>query len=66
MTVRELNRDRLDDLKTQYVFDQFAKNGKSPSWTDIMMANKIPDEIIFEEYDGIDFVEEDFFCSEEE
>lgn len=65
MTVRELNRTQLGELKQDYVCKMFAKQDKDPSYGDLVDAAKIPDEIIFEEYDGIEFVEEDF-CREEE
>lgn len=66
MTVRELNREQLDELKVSYVFDQFDKNGECPACSDILNATKISDKIIFEAYDGIAFVEDDFFCGKEE
>lgn len=66
MTVRELNREQLDELKVSYVFDQFKKIGECPAYSDIINATEISDEVIFEAYDGIEFVEDDFFCGKEE
>ena len=58
--------NQLDELKVKYVFDQYDKKDETPSWMAIASSSNIPNEIIFEEYDGIDFVEEDFCCDEEE
>lgn len=60
MTVRELTREQLNELKVDYVFKQFREQDEMPSYGDITCAVDIDDEVIFEEYDGIDFVEEDF------
>ena len=62
MTVRELNQDQLNELKVRYVFD----HEDSPSWNEIVLAEHIPNEVIFEEYGHIEFVEEDFFCNQED
>lgn len=66
MTVRELNREQLDELKVNYVFDQFAKNDDYPAYSDILYAPKIADETIFKAYNDIEFVEDDFFCGKGE
>ena len=66
MTVQELNREQLDELKVSYVFDKFDELGECPAYSDILNATKIPDEVMFEVYAGVNFVEEDFFCSKEE
>ena len=66
MKVRELNREQLDELKVSYVFDQFEKKGECPAYSDIMNATKIADEVIFEAYEDVEFVEEDFFCGKGE
>lgn len=71
MIVRELNRKQLDELKnnlfwnltgTEYgditdVEKEFILNASHP--------NDIPDELVFKNYDGIHFVEDDFFCGKE-
>lgn len=60
-TVKELTREELNELKTSYLTK--LKEDESPSYQDYVNAENIPDEIIFEEYAGITFVKEDFFCN---
>lgn len=62
MTVKELNQEQLNELKVQYVFD----HNPSPSWDELVCAEIIPNEVIFKEYGHIEFVEEDFFCNQED
>ena len=59
--VRELTREELNELKASYLTK--LKEDESPSYQDYVNAENIPDEIIFEEYAGITFVKEDFFCN---
>ena len=59
MTVRELNKSQLEELKRYYVCETMD----NPSWNQIVNASDISNETIFNYYDGIDFVEDDFFCS---
>lgn len=72
MNVRELTREQLTELKGNYLID-LANEGRFaeapgvdydfPSWGDMANADEIvPDEVIFEEYGGTEFTEEDFFC----
>lgn len=73
MTVYELNRKQLVELKQNYMF-RLADEGifgevvfdnegcEEPSYDDMANVDSlIPDEIIFEHYDGIEFTEDDFF-----
>ena len=70
MDVRELTREQLVQLKQRYMClladsgefaEVFGRNYGSPSWGDLQQADEIvPDDVIFREYDGIIFVEEDF------
>lgn len=60
-TVKELTRAELNELKANYLTN--LKEDESPSYQDYINAENIPDEIIFEEYAGITFVKEDFFCN---
>lgn len=73
MTVRELNRQQLTELKGNY-FAELVNEGTfaevigrdydEPSYGDLAeIDNIVSDEFIFEHYDGIDFVNDDFFCS---
>lgn len=57
MTVYELNEDQKTQLKQNYL----CMNNESVSWYELAEANSIiPDEVIFTEYAGIDFTEDDF------
>ena len=73
MNVHELNREQLTELKQGYL-TQLAESGEyaeimgvdydEPSWYDMANADAIvPDDVIFRNYDGVDFVPEDFVCS---
>lgn len=58
-TVRELSREQLDELKVTYVFDLYDH----PTIGDLADAHTICDEELFEYYDGIYFMDDDFLCS---
>ena len=60
MTVRDLSREQLDELKTAYFWGEETQNILSD---DVISPEQIPDEIIFNYYDGVTFVDDDFFCS---
>lgn len=67
MTVRDLNREQLNELKQAYA-TQLADCGEDKevlgiSYKELADAAEIPDEVIFNHYDGINFTEDDFFCS---
>lgn len=59
--VKELTREELSELKASYLTK--LKEDEFQSYQDYVNAENIPDEIIFEEYAGITFVKEDFFCN---
>lgn len=59
MSVKELNRAQLDELKQAYISDLLG----DPSWGDLAAAQNVDDETIFLYYDGICFVSDDFFCT---
>ena len=73
MTVSELNREQLDELKRNY-YSQLVNEGlfaevmgvdiDEPSYEMLLNVNEyVSDEFILENYDGICFTEDDFFCS---
>lgn len=73
MDVTELTRDQLIELKCKYM-DMLADEGTfaevvgrdydEPSYSDLAEADEIiPDEVIFRNYEGVSFVNDDFFCS---
>lgn len=66
MTVRELNAEQLLELKVKYIFERFEEYGTTPSYKDVAESEGIPDGLIFLEYDGVDFVEEDFVYRDDE
>lgn len=57
--VRELNKDELDELRWSYYWE-LVDTGEDEG---IEWADDIPDAVLFEHYDGICFVEEDFWCN---
>lgn len=59
MTVRELAKDQLIELKQHMLCQQ-----GSPSYGELADADElISDESAFAEFDGTEFTEDDFFCS---
>lgn len=70
MKVTELNREQLTQLKQRYLgilADEgtFAEvldvDYDEPSYSDLANADEIvPDDVIFDHYEGSNFVEEDF------
>ena len=64
MTVKQLNRDQLTELKKRMIDDEISETeGRSASYGELANAESIPDEKVFERYDGIEFVEEAFVCT---
>lgn len=73
MNVLELSREQLIELKQNYL-TQLADEGtfaevldvdyNEPSLVDFANADEIvPDCVIFRNYEGVCFVNEDFFCT---
>lgn len=73
MTVHELNKDQMIELKQKYL-DHLADEGTyaevmnvdydEPSYDDLAMADEIvPDDVVYREYEEICFVPDDFFCT---
>lgn len=78
MTVQELNREQLNELRQSlyYLFrydneqqQQFKECFTERERAFLLHINtcfwEIPDEMVIKAYDGIHFVEEDFSCSME-
>ena len=59
MNVRALSPEQLMELKQAYV----CETVKDPSWGDLVDANDVSDEIIFEHFAGIEFFDGDFWCT---
>ena len=73
MDVLQLSREQLIELKQTYL-TQLADEGSyaeildvdhnEPSYHDLANAdNIVPDCVIFKNYEGVDFVNDDFFCT---
>ena len=64
MTVRELNRDQITELKQRMVYDEiYEAEGRGASYGELAEAETVPDEKVFEKYEGTEFVEEDFWLT---
>ena len=73
MNVRDLSRERIIQLKQNYMVEladlgMFAevcdKDYDAPSYGDMANADsEISDDTIFEYWDGVDFSDDDFFCT---
>ena len=62
MTVYDLNRDQITELKQAYYAE---KTGEDLSYDEIYRIDDlVSDEEVYDEYGGTDFVPDDFFCSE--
>ena len=61
MGVRELNRGELIELKQNYYCNELGNNASYGELANI--DNIVTDEEIFNFYDYVDFVKDDFFCN---
>lgn len=66
MTVRELNREQLDELRWSLYYDADFLVSMQNVDINITYISDISDDMVKAQFDGIDFVEEDFFCGKEE
>lgn len=61
MSVKELNRNQLMLLKQSYLIQGNERNEGMTYWSDLADADEIvSDELIYDEYAGYDFSEDDF------
>jgi hypothetical protein len=64
MTVQELDRDQLIELKQMYLTEKNLEVGECDSWEEVAAVDDlITDKEIFERYDGYTFNDDDFFCT---
>lgn len=56
--VQDLNREQLNELKNSFFWQDETQDILEDAYTS---PEQIPDDIIFEHYDGICFVDDDFF-----
>ena len=62
MTVQELNRDQLIQLKQQMLMERMDAEGDSPSWGELTDADSlISDEDVQSEFAGTIFTPDDFW-----
>lgn len=54
MSVEELNQNQIDELKSAYFYE--IENNYT-------YIGEIPNKVIFDHFSGIDFVNDDFFCT---
>lgn len=61
MSVEELNRDQLIQLKQNMLMERMDAERETPSWGELAEADSlITDEEVQQEYAGTDFVTDDF------
>lgn len=58
--VHDLTRDELNELKEAYFWQDETQDILEGAFTS---PEQIPDSIIFEHYEDLCFVDEDFFCN---
>ena len=65
MTVKQLNRDMLIELKQNYLSEKIYNEGeRCISYGELADVDEIvSDDTIYKEYEGYDFGVDDFFCS---
>lgn len=62
MTVKELSREQLKQLKQFFLSESYDNKGKQLSWEELSRVDEIiSDEIIFNEYADTLFTDDDFF-----
>ena len=64
MTVHELSRDQLTELKERMIDDEiYEKEGRGASYDELANAESVPDEKVFEKYEGVEFSNDDFYTT---
>lgn len=59
MDVHELNREQLDELRWSFYWE-LQNTDDADYFPD---PDSIPDDVLFDHYAGISFVNDDFFCT---
>lgn len=69
MTVQELNPEQYKELCQAYIVEHWTDDEhgtSSPSWYELACADElVSEDVIYRYYDGVNFVPEDFGCSQE-
>lgn len=65
MSVFELKKDQLDELKQSYLCDLLSrKENRTPYYGELAAAGElVSNETVFSAYSGVEFSNDDFFCS---
>lgn len=73
MNVYELTDGQIDELKQTYLCeladcgeyaDVMGVDWDEPSWGELANARElVPTDVIYDKYDGVEFTDDDFFCS---
>ncbi len=63
MSINELTRDQIIQLKSAYYTESLYKMGEEPSYGELAeIDDLVSDEQIYAEYGHISFTEDDFGC----
>lgn len=63
MSIEELSRDQLQELKGNLLFERSLETGESIGWGAFAYADDlVSDEECFEYYSGTEFTDGDFSC----
>ena len=64
MTIRDLNRDQLDELKSSYFWgDDYNPTITTEAGLPVLFPEDIPDRVMFRVFAGVYFVPDDFATS---
>lgn len=68
MTVNDLSREQLEELKANYFWSDeykpcFYRHWSTGELVPVLFPGDIPDEVIYEVYGGTYFVNDDFCCT---
>jgi len=64
MTVWQLNKDQMDELKVAYVTGLAINENRSPCMSEVANApDDVADDIIYNLYKDITFSPDDFWCT---
>lgn len=63
LSVHELNRDQLDELKSNYFWSDEFTGCNGNDGLPVLFPGDIPDAVILEKFEGISFVPDDFSCT---
>ena len=63
MDVRDLTREQLQELKEAYFWQEETRDILGD---DITSPEEIPDDVIFQYYEDVVFVNDDFICTAQE